>query len=250
MKKSIKSLIGFIFGFIAAFLVVSMAFNGCNSGSGKIKKLVSAANKVCPVKITEGLSMESVTYDNETVAFNYLILNNDIIDIDKVSQFGDEYRKNILQGLVNNPDRNMKLVLDAILEADADLEIVFRNIEGKSLVNHFTAEELKAKPDVADPMKLLEATLSSTKMTLPTTIDNGLVLTDVFIRDGYWYYSYQCDENLYTIDLIQASYDTVKEALMKTLIKQLKEANTGLAYMYNGGTSGKSCTIFIEPDEI
>ena len=107
----------------------------------------------------------------------------------------------------------------------------------------------------------LKAKVEAGKRVLPLVIDKGLVKTDLILDDNYYYHVFNCDEFEYDIDQMRRmDANKFKQSLIKhidfrdsSIRKQLawlKVTNRGLAYKYIGQTSGKSYTVYIEPNEL
>lgn len=250
MKKVIYAL----FTAAVALTIVSCASNN------KLQKLVEEANRICPFDIGGSVTMDMVSYADETVTFYYTV-SKSVMDVEKIRENEEDYRQNMLVNYTNSNDRNLKLLLDAIIEADADLEVVYSNPGEESFRSRFSANELKdSTPAKKDPVALLESNLNATKAQLPMSIANGMALTDVLIENGYWVYVYECDESIYDIEMYNSNYGVLRLALkeelskpdplVQTLVKQLKDADTGLIYRYIGATSKKACSVVFECSEL
>lgn len=98
------------------------------------------------------------------------------------------------------------------------------------------------------------------ELQTPQKIEEGLIMTDVYIKDKCFTYVYSCDENMYDIDALTQSNELLKVAILQELKsddpiyvqlrKRIKECNYRMAYKYVGDASGESLTIIINSDEL
>lgn len=112
-----------------------------------------------------------------------------------------------------------------------------------------------------DPEELLQETISD-KTNLPSLqiMDVGLVLTDAELDDKYLILEYTCDETQISLEVFNGNKDLVKQAILEELeqkgqetskvVDLLKDTHRGISCKYVGDKSGKSVTIYVEPDEL
>ena len=255
MKKNINLLS------MTLLAVVLMLLTGC--AENRLKQAVEKFDRQCPVNMGEEFgSLARVTYDDGLVAMNYEMAETYVSIADMKTQ-PNMMRRNILMNF-SNPNDAMKPFLDAIVDANADLTV---NMTGKKtgdlLTLKLSSEEIKKamRSDAATPMQLLESMVTLANGYMPKEIADGITLLNMTIEDnGVVYYNYLMDENLYSIDLLEASKDALKEENRAGLsqlsaaeaadLKRVSAANYSLGYRYQGDTTGKSMEVIFSVDEL
>ena len=255
---------------VCAVMAIMMVACGNNSSSdneiqsaddSQLREIVEEVNKTCPVSAGAGISMDGLIYENHEVTITY-ILEDGFLDFDGIRANEKAFHDNMLVSYANNSEKGFKMVLDAIIEADAGMNLVFKSTSGESYSLHFTAEELRAnRPDAnADPEKLLKTLADNARLQTPQVIEEGVVMTDVILDENYFTYLYSCDESIIDMDILKENKDMVKASILEgldsynTLFKQmcelLKTSHRKLAYKYVGSTSGKTVTVYVNPEEV
>lgn len=96
-------------------------------------------------------------------------------------------------------------------------------------------------------LKQLQNGIKST--VLPQDIVRGMTLTDIYIKDGYYCYECECDENLINLDALDISLEeeNIRANLanqkqhdrnLQWLLEQCRNASLDLAYIYVGNETG------------
>ena len=244
----------FIFALLTVFLL------GCKNDT-KLRAYTEVLNRLCPISLGKYATMDDVTYADGTVTMTYTVADG-VMNYESVRNNEDVFRRNMITSFANNDDENLKKLLDAIIDADAQMCVVFKEKEEDGMTVCFTAEELKEgtadQPD--DPYILLQSLLDNTKLQTPHRLAEGLVMTDVRLDGNYFVYVYECDEDLYDIGMMQQNLSFLKQAVMSELnpddallgqmIDVLQKTGKGLAYQYTGSKSGQTATVYIESDEL
>ena len=205
--------------------------------------------------------MKEITYQDHKVTMTYEVYN-DLLQLNSLRENKEAVHNNFLVGYACTDEEGTKKLIDAIIEAKADLYVIFSDEFGENFSLHFTADELKAnRIDMEeDHDKYLKICADNAKLQTPQEIDEGLTMVDVTLDSQYFIYIYSCDEQIYDIDMLTENYDELKKILINDLdfsnpvivklCNKLKETNRGLAYKYIGNTSGKVLTVHIAPDEL
>jgi len=249
-----------IYVIIAAFL---LSFVSCGNNKDKeLKEIVRVLNESGTGMAGDLIGIDKVEYDGHAVTLTYTVADG-VIDYDGVQANNESFRQNMLVGYANNPDKGLKMMIDAIVKAGADLIVVFNSESNEVVSMRFTAEELKNNTPSAssDPMVLLKTMADNGRLQTPTVVDDGMVMTDVFLDEHYYTYVYECDESEYDMDYWEEIKDEIKESIMedvlddndittKAMCELLKKVRYGLAFKYVGSSSGKVCMVYIEPDEL
>ena len=205
---------------------------------------------------------EWIEYDGHTVTMNCSVAKG-TINFDEIRVNDESFRSDILMGYgyVDSTSLVM-LFLEDVVKEDADLCLVFNCEDQEPIKICFTAKELennvlRAEVDV---MTRLKALANNTKLVTPVVERGGLILTDVFLDTHYYTVVYDCDESKYDIDYMEENKTEKKERIIEDVHSDnhtigisrdlLIEANYGLAIKYVSSSSGKTCTIYIEPEEL
>lgn len=249
----------FFHSLLALVLVVVL----CSwNGDDKLKDLVKYLNSKCPHPITENLTMEGIKHSDDNVTMEFLIYGN-LFDFDAVHSNEQAFRDNFLVFYSNYSDETIQEFTKVLVEEKANLIIVMKNGKGDKYTMRFTNMELKKVLENTDKSSdaLLQSILANTKLGLPRQTENGVVMTDALIENGYFTYVFTCDESIVNVDLLQANDARIKGMLKKRFFEKqdvlveemceiLKATNRGVAFKYVSSTSGKSYTCRIESDEL
>ena len=114
-----------------------------------------------------------------------------------------------------------------------------------------------------DDSKQAEALLREaiSEVEVPMYAGDGIVITAIYIKGDYLTYRAECDETIVDIDLLNSLKSTLKESLiselrsqsdlsMTFLVRLCIMADKGLCYIYEGDTTGDTCTIYIHCSEL
>ena len=235
---------------------------GCqNDYQKQLKLMIESLNTECPIPLGAMGHMTKAEYDGTTVTFNYLLTG--LFTAENFEQNQEQFHQYMLDSYRNNSDESFRQLLNAIVNAKADLNVVF-TLEGeKELTLHFTCDELAANlPSyVTDPETYLQSILQSTQIQLPFTYSEGMICTHIELDSAYFTYYFDCDEDLFDINEMQFSaeqnHDAMREMLTTSsdpsfikMIEMLKATQRGLRYFYTGTTSGKEAIVTIESEEL
>lgn len=218
--------------------------------------------KICPMSIGEYITCEAVDYANNTVTMTYGV-SEGMLDFEALRANEETFRNNMLVGYANNHNTEaFKKLLQYIVDADANMQMIFKCEGEEPLTLLFTADEIKkvlTETD-GDAEQLLQLSVDNARLQTPMTIDEGIVMTDVVLDANNCTYVYSCDESLYDFDVLNENIGVVKQALLEELspndpaIKQLLDllsaTHRGLVYQYVGTTSGKTCTVYFSVEEL
>lgn len=230
-------------------------------GPAKLRTLVDDFNRQCPVSLGAVGTMDSATYNANTVAI-YYTLPGEYMNFDMIRQNEQAFHDNMLTTYANNQEESFKILFDAIVNAGANMDVVMNSTDGDSYTFHFTADELKANQPGSDGdiETFMKTFIENTRMQLPMDIGSGITFTDVTFDDKYFTYHYECDEDYIDMDVLQNEFSNNREETisnidvtdpsMAQLLKKIKASNRGYAMTYTGKTSGKTATLTIEADEL
>ena len=241
-------------------VVATLALLLVSCDNMKLKKMIRETNKICPIRFSEWITIDNVDYTNNTVTITYTI-DDDLMNFDDVRANEKTFRDNMLITFANNNEDDFKKLIDEIINAKVNLNLIFKKNKGDSYTMHVTLDDLKAnRPGAsADPERMLKAKIDIAQSQTPQVVEEGMVMTDINLDKMALTYVYICDETVYDIDLLQENSNILKESifeefnydpLFKDMINLLIATNRQLVYKCVGSFSGKSCSISINPREI
>ncbi|MBQ2538517.1 MAG: hypothetical protein II555_00215 [Bacteroidales bacterium] len=255
MKKTLSLL--------TLFCLILLGLASCNNEKSELKKLIAQLNTECPIPLGSIGQMDKADYKSDKVTFYYTIVGLDNLNNFKNNQ--EAFHQFMLDNYRNNSDESFRQLLEAIVEADAGLDVVFSIENGESFTLQFTCEELKANMPEAngDPESYLQSAVASARLQLPITYGygDGMVCTNIDLDSMYYTYYIDCDEDQLDLNEMQQSIDENHEAMVEMLtsstdpsfvkmMETLKATNRGLRYFYTGTTSGKEAVVTIAPEEL
>ncbi|MBQ6069113.1 MAG: hypothetical protein IJK84_06390 [Bacteroidales bacterium] len=246
----------------AISLLTIACLMGCQNDYQKyLSLMIEGLNKECPIPLGALGHMDKAQYNGHTVTFHYTITG--LFDTTTFRQNREQFHQYMLDNYRSNSDESFRQLLNAIVNAQADLDVVFSIPEGDTSTLHFTCQELADNMPsyIGDPETYLQSTLQSSQLQLPHTYAEGMVCTRIELDSTYFTYYFECDENLFDISEMQFSATTNHDAVRSMLtassdpsfvkmMAMLKQTNRGLRYFYTGTTSGKEAIVSIPPEEL
>ena len=233
----------------------------CQSESQKhLRQLVEELDAECPIPLGAMGQMDCARYDGDVVTFDYTLTGS--VNINSFRDKGEQFRQFMLDNYRTNSDENFRQLFNAIVAAEASLDVVF-GVEGDSYKLHFTNEELSQNIPafVGDPETYLQSVLQTTLMQLPLIYSEGVVCTNAELDSQYFTYHFDCDEGLLDIGEMQRSVEENHEGMKQLvtsssdpsfikMMNMLKQSHRGLRYRYRGSTTGEAAEVVIESEEL
>ena len=247
---------------LVSSLCIMVCLTGCQNDYQKhLKILVENLNNGCPIPLGAMGHMTKAEYDGSTVTFNYLLTG--LFSAESFEQNQEQFHQYMFDSYRSNSDESFRQLLNAIVNAKADLDVVFTLENEKEITLHFTYDELANNMPayVGDPETYIQSILQSTQLQLPFTYAEGMVCTRIELDSAYFTYYFDCDENLFDINEMKYSaeqnHDAMREMLTTSsdpsfvrMMNTLKATQRGLRYFYIGTTSGKEAVVTIESEEL
>lgn len=248
------------------FLLLSLTLCAVSSCAGSKKqemspeliKIVSQMQDRLPLSLTDGLLLTKIEY-KDTI----LTLENTI----------DEKRFPF-ENLVKVKHKRKYLLLTNISVSKQDErklyeQCVFYNV---SLKYHFIGKSsykemalIVAPKEIeqalnhkSSTLEILKTLIEGDKATLPIKIDDGMVMTNIELRDSMVYVTIKIDEENYQFTKIEDNLDEIKEDIAKSMMsdpisanifRTISNAHCGLTYSYIGSLSGKTYNIVFPPED-
>ena len=228
---------------------------------------VARANRDChiPVALGNG-AVTGIHLENGYLTY-YLSYDNPFYNL--ISQVNQEKVKEALLMCflcLNGQDDNQgNLLLDKLVEENCGLKIVIRNsakgkFECSATVQDIMSLRRRFELDPHEALySLLAMSMEAERVNLPMQIEEGIVMTDYNLDGENIVITAEMDENLYSIDELNANISAIKSSMIKdgvndadskALFDLCKVSHTGLVYRYVGNHSLRQCNVVITSDEI
>ncbi len=249
--KSNYSVDRFLLLFVSLFFLV-----GCKD-EAKLRMAVYQANRQCPITVSGIGNMTHVDFDGEMVTceFDCVMEEEDFQKIE--TKASDEVMVGYL--IRKSPEFIQMLVND---EAGLRYRFHSKNSDKTAVVEipadrlAQMVEEYQSKGD--DPLQLLKLFNRQSVKQLPIEVEEGLLFTNILIKDNMEVFTYEIDPQLYDMDLIGKNMEDLKdkpeelldmeEEETQVLVSLLTELNMGVRYSYveKGGSTPINLTFSAE----
>ncbi len=246
---------------LCCLLLLGLA--SCNSEKKELRSLVSQLNSECPIPLGSLGQMDKAEYKANKVTFYYTIVGLDNLDNFKNNQ--EAFHRFMLDNYRSNSDESFRQLLEGIVGAEADLDVVFAIESGDAFTLQFTCEELKANmpQSEGDPESYLQSAVATARMQLPITYGygDGMVCSNIELDSLYFTYYIDCDEEQLDLNEMQQSIEDNRAAMVEMItcstdpsfvemMRTLKDTHRGLRYLYVGTASGKEASLTLSPEEL
>lgn len=228
---------------------------------------VARANQDCPIPVALGNgAVTSIHLENGYLTY-YLSYDNPFYNL--VSQVDQEKVKEALLMcflcLNGQGDNQGGVLLDKLVEEKCGLKIVISNsakgkYECSATVQDILSMRRRFELDPHEALySLLSMSMKAERANLPMQIGEGIVMTEYSLDGENIVITAEMDENLYSIDELNANISAVKNSMIKdgvndadskALFDLCKVSHTGLVYRYVGNHSRRQCNVVITSDEI
>lgn len=245
--------------FAAIVCGIALLLTGC--AENKLRSAVEQVNRECPMDLGTAGKMESVSYEDDCVSFNY-VFSEEYVSIEKMKQ-DPELIKNSVLTMFSNPQGPMKDFIQALTEAGASVKFNFQNPKGdQKLSIDVSSEELAGARNDAHTTDAdkLDAALRSTNLQMPMDLGDGLVITQVITEGNTVFYLCSVDEHQLDFKLLKSQAAALKQEITANLaalsgsdakfIELIANAHKQLGYRYKGTTSGQQMDITLTTDEL
>lgn len=247
---------------VLLLVVLLIGVNSCQDNARtKLAREIEVVGKACPVNMGLIGELRSISYDkNENkIIFDYLI-NEDIISINGLAAVENEMKQSV-KTFITGSDNGK--TYDLLVESGAAIKLEFEGKTSKERTTIMVSSDELSQFDGQQtaPADKLETIVSAANKQCPQSFGDGLVMTKVYLEDGYVIYGYEYDSNVLDVSAIDA--DALKEQLAsavklmfndfsgKQFFNVLKEKNAGLKYTYTpAGSEDAVYTVVFEPEEI
>ena len=233
--------------------------------SDYLKSMVNLFSDMMPYSMGMAGELTDISVNDNELIFTATV-DETLVNIDALQQNKALLQENMkLIVTILNSNIIMKSILEELVESNMGLRMTYIGKDSKKklscLLNSKEIESALADTlDNTNAKKQLELQVSITRAQLPIDYGNGMVNTKIELTDKYIIYHIVCDEDIYDIDLLNASTYMIKQNIIQTLssgdltltqlVKLCKESNYGIGYYYVGKDSGKIAKVFISDKEL
>lgn len=251
--------------FLMLMMVVTL-FTSCNQKKNELKENVAKFNDECPIPLGDIGSLNSVSYDGETVEMKMTSYET-FATIPQLSAHTQELKESLCLSLTSNAGKKL---IDAIIETGSNFKMVFVGNETRQRAEFtLSAQELSNARDkfgnMSDQEKLIASNLISSKIKLPFQVDNITKLVGLSLNQNELVYKFEINDRetgqelgtainfLKSIVMSQIAH-SFKGGMMgnrnRRFYQALVDCSQGAKYEYYEVNSGRSASFRLTVDEI
>lgn len=266
-------------------LFVAALVAGCASDKDKawldLEELVEKENKTCPEDMGEGLTITSVTLEDDQLVMKADIsADEEDVTPDLLRQNREQFKMGMFADLKDDADT--RKMCELCVKAEVQIKIVFHfrrygedvqlvvpvneieeALQGKVSVDMDEDSRVQEDDEVEQARIALRGQIPTMRSQLPMVIEDGMTWTGVSYDGDNVTYVYTIDEEKIGGSVSQA-YEG-QQALLKNNIKvnfqggdntvkaflqTCIQAGSGLIYSFVGDTTGESVSVRFKPAEL
>lgn len=275
-------LAGLLLLFAAALIV------GCNSEKDnawlELEELVEKENKTCPEDLGEGLTLTSVTLeddqllmkvdisaDEEDVTPAFLRQNRELFKMGMFAELENDADTRKMCELCVKAEVQIKMVFH-FQRYGEDVQLVLPVNEIEEALQHQSSsstteedslveEEETADDDAEQARIAIRTEVASLTRQLPMNIEAGLDWTGISYDGSNLIYVYTMDESNGTVNETLAGREAIMkntmkaqfrdgDSTLKTLVELLVQANSGVIFQYVGASTGQTVSPRLSSAEL
>lgn len=231
----------------------------------KLKAAIAIAQKQCPISLGEVGEISSITYGNSKVVYTFS-MNEEYTNID-VFQKNPEMLKSSVKTMFANPDKNVKEMLELVIQCDASLKLIYVGKDsGKKATCEIMAAELKdllnSKQDKSESDQAkLKSQIEMANLQFPMKASEEVTIEKMELTNESAIYICRVDEELCDINSIEKNSETIKQDVIETLsdkadlatqrfLEVCLKCNKNLVYRYIGNQTGNQYDVVISLTEL
>lgn len=236
-------------------LILTSVFSYGQSQREFLRLGLSFANAELPA--TDGFfTLEKVDLIDDDIVF-YATLDESVISLD---DFASSFSQN-KAAVVSNALGGDEAVAELINVFDVGFKYVVNgSISKEQAVFEMSSEELKAASNErVDNQDLINMMLAENNDEMPMDMGYGMMITRIYMENGYLCYDVKVDESIMTLSLLKfmekdyidaaASYaKNVTNPDEQMMFEYMRENNFGLKYVFGSDTSSETVTMTIAPE--
>ncbi len=255
-----------IFNSLILFVIASVFFISCNEQKKELKELIEKFNNECPVPLGDIGSINSVSFDGETVEMKFTS-NETYAPISSLSEHPQELKEILAMSLTQGSSRKL---VDLIISANCSFKTIFvGNQSGQRAELFLTTNELgnavEKTSNMNDKQKLVASMVLGSKIKLPLAIDNMMKLVGLSLTSDALVYKYEIKDtetgqnmnsakSLMKYMVLSQMANSMKGGMIEERNRQFYQAlvdcKQGLEYEYHELNTGNKMSFRISTDEI
>lgn len=264
MTKNKQRLILTIFLMSSVFFVCTGCKQKLRGGNEAINDAIYRLSKELPIRL-EGLGIvQKINFDDNSVIF-LMRIKEEIssgLNVTKINEKGDLAKKIVLTQ-IKRMDDQIKDAIKSIGEQGYSLKVHINGTESKrtGVIKLSSNEILTA---VSQPLEISEEDYSllmislTTKMMLPTKVDEVTTWTETIVTDNSFEYVYSINDKYVDMTLADKTQMKIEKEnmliqhlnLMQNVISKCISSHRKLIYRYIGSQSGISLDIVFSEKEL
>lgn len=212
-----------------------------------------------PITITDGLLLTQVEYKDTVFTLQYTIDEKEFPFENMIK--AKQNRKQLLLTTISTSKGEERKSFEQC--ASHNVYVKYHFVGKRSfkeiIINVAPNEIIQALNNKSSAYDVLKMQIDGEKSTLPEIIGDGMVMTDIGLRDSMVYAIVKLDEENYQFSGIEDNIDEIKNDIRVSMLsdptgiyfmKTIANAHFGLEYIYVGSISEKIYKVEFSPDEI
>lgn len=167
-------------------------------GIKAILQMVQSVNSTCPIDIGNGVMLDSMSYANGVVKYNYLVSAASYATISR----NVSLKESVYLNLKSN--ESFKSTAELLYSTETKLAYCYYTKDNKKVEILFSLEDLKGifapsgeVNELQDKITLLQNLAKTEASSCPEDMKNGMVITNVVYEDKKYKYTYMVTEQVF-----------------------------------------------------
>ena len=167
-------------------------------GIKAILQMVQSVNSTCPIDIGNGVMLDSMSYANGVVKYNYLVSAASYATISR----NVSLKESVYLSLKSN--ESFKSTAELLYSTETKLAYCYYTKDNKKVEILFSLEDLKGifapsgeVNELQDKITLLQNLAKTEASSCPEDMKNGMVITNVVYEDKKYKYTYMVKEQVF-----------------------------------------------------
>ena len=167
-------------------------------GKKAILQMVQSVNSTCPIDIGNGVMLDSMSYANGVVKYNYLVSAASYATISGNASLKESVYLNL------KSNESFKSTAELLYSTETKLAYCYYTKDNKKVEILFSLEDLKGifapsgeVNELQDKITLLQNLAKTEASSCPVDMKNGMVITNVVYEDKKYKYTYMVTEQVF-----------------------------------------------------
>ena len=167
-------------------------------GIKTILQMVQSVNSTCPIDIGNGVMLDSMSYANGVVKYNYLVSAASYATISGNASLKESVYPNL------KSNESFKSTAELLYSTETKLAYCYYTKDNKKVEILFSLEDLKGifapsgeVNELQDKITLLQNLAKTEASSCPVDMKNGMVMTNVVYEDKKYKYTYMVTEQVF-----------------------------------------------------